>query len=174
MLILAVQAVDVGEDVPVVKKAEEATSAPRAAKRSIVAHQSTMLATHRATTIMVGVTLDLFGANLRPALSCETYPRREMGRLGSVAVDDCGAVLLLLQEQAVVSEQVGQITHVISHVDGSVVFQESYETTNSPCELWPARLVMRERATTTSMPLKVPNDGVVDGRCRDTLLVYPV
>ena len=162
-LILAVQAVDVGEDVPVAKKAKETTSAPRAAKRSVVAHQPTMLATHRATTIMVGVTLDLFGTNLRPALSCETYPRREMDRLGSVAVDDCGAVLLLLQERVVVSEQVSQIIDVISHIDGSVVFEESYETANAPCKLGSARLVLREGVTATSVPLKLLNNSVVDG-----------
>jgi hypothetical protein len=80
-LILAVQAVDVREDVPVAKKAEETMSATRAAKRSSVTNQPTMLATHRATTIMVSVTLDLFGADLRPALPCDAYPCRKMGRL---------------------------------------------------------------------------------------------
>jgi hypothetical protein len=52
---------------------------------------------------MMGVTLDLFGTNLRPTLSCDAHPRREMGRLGSVASGDGGAIQLLLQEQVVVS-----------------------------------------------------------------------
>ena len=105
VLIFAVQAVDVGENVPISKKAEKTTSAPRAAKRSMMAYQPAMLATHWTTTIMMGVTLDLFGTNLRPTLSCDAHPRREMGRLGPVASGDCGAVPLLLQEQAVVSER---------------------------------------------------------------------
>ncbi|WP_239479384.1 hypothetical protein [Lichenicola cladoniae] len=174
MLILAVQPADVGEDIPVAKKAEETACASRAAKGAVVAHEPTMLATHRTTTIMVGVTLDLFVTSFRPTLSRETYPRREMGCLGSVASDDCGAVPLLLEEQVIVSQQVSQIIDVTSQFDGSVVLQETYKTTNPPHELWSARPLPREGVTTTSMSLELPNDSVVDGRCRDTLLVYPV
>jgi hypothetical protein len=51
----------------------------------------------------------------------------------------------------------------ISHIDGSVVFKESYETANTPCKLGSARLALREGVTATSVPLKLLNNSVVDG-----------